>query len=107
MSMSRSMFVIADQQKHDRFLLEKAYKIANWVEDICEQKHFDLVVKTGHRTESLFHTPTDRQLIRQLSCLLLIGNTAENVFHPFAYRHPDCRSQQTLNSKSTFAIKIT
>ena len=29
------------------------------------QKHFDLIVKIGHRTESLFHTPADRPLMRQ------------------------------------------
>ena len=48
--------------------------IADWVEGTCGQKHFDLVVKTGHRTENIFHTPTDWQLIRQLSCPILIAN---------------------------------
>ena len=48
--------------------------IADWVVGACEQKQFDLVVKTGHRTENLFHTPTDWQLMRQLSCPILIVN---------------------------------
>jgi universal stress protein E len=49
-------------------------KIADWVVNTCTQKHFDLVVKTGHRTETLFHTPTDWKLMRQLSCPILIAN---------------------------------
>lgn len=47
--------------------------IASWVVNACKQKHFDLVVKTGHRTENLFHTPTDWKLIRQLDCPILIA----------------------------------
>ena len=40
----------------------------------CQQKTVDLVVKTRHRTESLFHTPTDWQLVRQLPCPMLIAS---------------------------------
>jgi len=49
-------------------------EIADWVVGACKEKHFDLVVKTGQRTENLFHTPTDWQLMRQLSCPVLIAN---------------------------------
>ena len=48
--------------------------IADWVVEHCRQKPVDLVVKTRHRTESLFHTPTDWQLLRQLSCPVLIAS---------------------------------
>jgi universal stress protein E len=48
--------------------------ISSWVVAACSEKHFDLVIKTGHRTESLFHTPTDWTLMRQLSCPILITN---------------------------------
>ena len=48
--------------------------IADWVVGTCKQKNFDLVVKTGHRTENIFHTPTDWQLIRQLTCPVFIAN---------------------------------
>ena len=49
-------------------------EIADWVVGACKQKQFDLVVKTGQRTENLFHIPTDWQLMRQLSCPILIVN---------------------------------
>ena len=39
--------------------------IHEWVLEHCRHKHYDLVVKTGHRSESLFHTPTDWQLFRK------------------------------------------
>ncbi|WDE02665.1 universal stress protein [Thalassomonas actiniarum] len=48
--------------------------IADWVLEHCRQKSVDLVVKTRHRTESLFHTPTDWQLLRQLPCPILIAS---------------------------------
>ena len=48
--------------------------IASWVIGFLRGKPADLVIKTGHRTESLFHTPTDWQLIRQLDCPILIAN---------------------------------
>jgi universal stress protein E len=35
-----------------------------WVLNHCKEEHYDLVVKTGHRSESPFHTPTDWQLFR-------------------------------------------
>ena len=46
--------------------------ISSWVVAACSEKQFDLVIKTGHRTEGLFHTPTDWQLMRQLPCPILI-----------------------------------
>ncbi|WDE09029.1 universal stress protein [Thalassomonas viridans] len=48
--------------------------IADWVLEHCRQKTVDLVVKSRHRTESLFHTPTDWQLLRQLPCPILIAS---------------------------------
>lgn len=46
--------------------------IAAWLSRYCSHQHVDLVVKAGHRTEQLFYTPTDWQLIRQLTCPLLL-----------------------------------
>jgi len=48
--------------------------IANWVVDRCVQKSVDLVIKGGHRSESLFHTPSDWTLIRHLPCPILIAS---------------------------------
>ena len=36
----------------------------SWILNHCKEKDYDLVVKTGHRSESPFHTPTDWQLFR-------------------------------------------
>lgn len=38
--------------------------IADWIQNYVEQKQPELVVKTGNRSESAFHTPTDWQLLR-------------------------------------------
>lgn len=41
-----------------------AQKIHDWIDDyVCQYKPL-MVVKTGHRSESMFYTPTDWQLIR-------------------------------------------
>ncbi len=39
----------------------------------CRSRQIDLVVKTGHRSERLFYTPLDWQLIRHLPCPVLIA----------------------------------
>jgi universal stress protein E len=48
--------------------------IADWVVNYCNQKSVDLVIKGGHRSESLFHTPTDWKLIQLLHCPILIAS---------------------------------
>ena len=47
--------------------------ISDWVVDHCADDVDSLVLKTGHRSESLFHTPTDWELIRNLHGPLLIS----------------------------------
>lgn len=51
--------------------------IAEWVINHCNSKPVDLVIKGGHRSESLFHIPSDWQLIRHLSCPILIASHAK------------------------------
>jgi len=48
--------------------------IPAWVAEHCNTSGDNLVVKTGHRSESLTHTPTDWELIRQLHCPILISS---------------------------------
>ena len=48
--------------------------IAGWIVDHSGAYEDKLVVKTGNRSESLFHTPTDWELIRQLDCPVLINS---------------------------------
>lgn len=47
--------------------------IADYCAEFCQQHHIDLVVKTGHRSESLIYTPLDWQLIRTLPCPIIIA----------------------------------
>lgn len=51
--------------------------IADWVINRCDQKPVDLVIKAGHRSESLFHIPSDWQLIRHLHCPILIATNVK------------------------------
>jgi universal stress protein E len=48
--------------------------ISKWVAAHYTSSDDCLVLKTGHRSERLFHTPTDWELIRQLRCPLLISS---------------------------------
>lgn len=38
--------------------------IAKWIDSHCQSGAYDLIVKTGHRSESPFYTPTDWHLLR-------------------------------------------
>ncbi len=38
--------------------------LADSIETVCAGNDFDLILKTGHRTETLAHTPTDFSLLR-------------------------------------------
>lgn len=39
--------------------------ITSWLVTHCQSTHYDLVIKSGHRSETTFHTPTDWQLFRE------------------------------------------
>ena len=48
-----------------------------WVTARCTQKSFDMVFKTGHRSESLLHVPSDWQLMRHSpSPVMIVGDKA-------------------------------
>ncbi len=66
-------------EKFDQSLKVKStivvdHDIARWVKQNCDTKKVDLVIKTGNRSENMFHTPTDWQLIRQVNCPVLIAS---------------------------------
>lgn len=46
--------------------------LVDWVVEAVPREGIDLVVKTGHRSESLFYTPTDWQLLRRCPAPVLI-----------------------------------
>lgn len=48
--------------------------LSDWIIEICDKHPYDLVVKTGHRSEQLWYTPTDWQLLRECHTPLYIGS---------------------------------
>lgn len=48
--------------------------LVQWVVDYCKNKDFDLILKAGHRSETLFHTPCDWELMRRLQTPVLIAS---------------------------------
>lgn len=46
--------------------------LARWLIDQCQRDRFTMVVKTGSRSGSLFHTSTDWQLLRECPAPLLL-----------------------------------
>lgn len=53
--------------------------IVGWIKDTCAKGDFQAVIKTGRRTESLVHSSTDWQLLRECSVPVLI--VAEKKWH--------------------------
>lgn len=49
------------------------HDIAAFCKVFALENDIDLVIKTGNRTESLFHTPLDYQLVRELKCPVMIS----------------------------------
>jgi universal stress protein E len=49
--------------------------IATYCKAFALKTDIDLVIKTGNRTESLFHTPLDYQLVRELKCPVMISTS--------------------------------
>jgi universal stress protein E len=48
-----------------------------WVTDRCNQKSFDMIFKTGHRSESTTHAPSDWQLMRHCPDPVMIVGDSE------------------------------
>lgn len=76
-------------------------EIDNWIVERCKSQRnpIDLVIKGGHRTESLFHTPTDWKLIRHLHCPILIASHTKwkskpNILLTLDLSHEDEKHKQ-------------
>ena len=76
-------------------------EIDEWIVERCQNKRnpIDLVIKGGHRTESLFHTPTDWKLIRHLPCPILIATHTKwrskaNILMALDLSHTDEKHKQ-------------
>ncbi|MDN3653284.1 universal stress protein [Thalassotalea ponticola] len=53
--------------------------IAPWVNQYVEQHNVSMVIKTGHRSESMFYTPTDWHLLRETQAPIYI--VSEQQWH--------------------------
>lgn len=62
---------------HDLMILDDT-DIAGWVIDRCALGKAKLVVKTGHRSETIFYSPIDWRLIRENPAPVLFVNGATN-----------------------------
>ena len=49
--------------------------VHDWIISRCKASDFDLVVKSGHRSETMFYTPTDWHLIRSCPTPVLITSS--------------------------------
>lgn len=64
-------------EDHDLLILDDG-DIAGWVIDRCALGKAQIVVKTGHRSETIFYSPLDWRLIRECPAPVLFVNGAEN-----------------------------
>jgi len=76
-------------------------EIDEWIVERCQSNRhpIDLVIKGGHRTESLFHTPTDWKLMRHLPCPILIAShtkwkSSPNILMTLDLSHNDKKHKQ-------------
>ncbi|RLQ23049.1 universal stress protein [Seongchinamella sediminis] len=46
--------------------------VANWIADHCRKTDYEMVVKTGHRSETLARASTDWQLLRECNTPILV-----------------------------------
>ena len=53
------------------------HDIAAFSKALALENDIDLVIKTGNRTESLFYTPLDCRLLRELECPVMISRSLE------------------------------
>ena len=86
--------------------------IADWVAEYCEKTAVDLVIKAGHRSESLFHTPCDFKLMRQIPCPILIAShkkwkTKANILMAIDLSREDEIHQQLNTSIMNWGDKLS
>jgi len=77
--------------------------IKDWVAEKTKKIHFDLIIKSGRRSESPMHTPLDWQLIRRVAVPLLVNTTSKWAEKPKVLATIDVETnnpiQQEVNVK--------
>ncbi|MFA7665963.1 MAG: universal stress protein [Burkholderiaceae bacterium] len=86
--------------RDDRARIETVWTadIADWIVEVVPRDGIDLVVKAGHRSESLFYTPTDWQLLRRCPVPVLIAGSRP--------RRKRRRILATIDAGSTDPVQI-
>jgi universal stress protein E len=77
--------------------------IATWVSNHCKTKSYDLIIKTGHRSEGTFYVPTDWHLMRNgIVPVMLVADKKWQKKRSIMVAldmATKVRSKQTLNKK--------
>ena len=93
--------LVGDQKVNARTIW--AHDIGEWVSDQTAKKAPDLVIKTVHKSGSLFHTPTDWELLNTCPVPVLLttkkrGKPSGNIVASIDLRHTDAKHRH-LNCK--------
>lgn len=89
--------------------------IHDWIIDQVQRRHYDLVIKSVHRTRTLVHTPTDWHLLRQCPAPVLLAVHARwpkraRVLATVDLVHTDRAhtrlNENVLDAASTFATSM-
>lgn len=87
--------------------------IHEWILAHCEKTHYDLIIQTGHRSESLFYTPTDWLLFREsrvpVYCVSESGYKAKKVVLVALDLRSHRKDKQLLNNtllESAFQLAV-
>lgn len=81
--------------------------ITSWVLDKVEEGSFDLVVKTGHRTESFLHTPSDWELMRALPVPFCIASPMKLKSRPVVLAAIDIANSEEERQMATQVLRHT
>lgn len=73
--LERSVAALLPGGSRSRIEIVWAADIVDWVVQTVPREGIDLVVKAGHRSETLFYTPTDWQLLRRCPVPVLIAGS--------------------------------
>ncbi len=87
--------------------------LVGWIKKHCAETCYDLIVKTGHRSESFLHTPSDWHLLRESPYPVYITSPKQVILKPIVLAAIDVltdnEEKQRLNKKvleSAFRLSV-
>lgn len=78
--------------------------IHHWIESHCARISYDLIVKTGHRSENLFYTPSDWQLFRESKVPVYIVRGENHDTRPVVLAAVDLLSKNSEKQRLNEAV---